>query len=443
MVHGAGRLALLGAVVLLAVSGTDEAADAVGVPRLTTERIVVDRPLEPSVVSIRGALLTVAARDDGRAPPPPLLRSVDAGRTWEQVHLPGAPPRLVMGVGLLAGDSGGAGELAVVRGCGQVGGGALPPANVGSYLWTSTDGVTWRGGLIGPEVGLVRNHAVEEVGDLLVTLATFETGPVLFSSADRGATWRARDLAHLSRPGDDITLLPPLWSADPRPAIRLVMSGPSRTHVGGATELLTSFDGGDTWRTDVCGQDPPLCGLGLQVGDLVLRGWETSTDGGQTWKGIELDDDVEEWFGEAAEMTSIVWAEPLPEGGWLALVEGGEDTSIHVLVRSSDGVHWHRVLPRDDCFLPYPRARMSEPVLHERSWYVAVTCEHDDGSWSGVVEVAAEGAERFAPVSSAAIEDPLRLAEPVTVDGAVLVPVTSASPRGEPRLHSLLEMRRR
>jgi hypothetical protein len=412
--------AALAGPVAAAGCGRETPADLASEP-LAATRIEPDTAIAEPLAAVGGTLLARAPTDEaiGETVPDTLLRSVDGGRTWDQVALPDRPEGVAFGPTspLVTGD------VAVVVGRGIVPALGMTVDAGDAYVWTSADGETWRGARLtgaGPAFDQPEVHAV---GGVL--LATVQTGDIdllaphrleVFRSADGGGTWEPVALPDLG-PTAGGTMSPGTPVADGGRLLLPIWPG------GNAKQrLLVSPDDGVTWSLEECPQDP-FC-LDETVGDLAVRAvdehgdgvvtHEVSVDGGP-WQPVEVDPPLpfpDGWFGDVV---------ALPAGGWLATVSWDEledsSSSQEGLLRSDDGVHWAaadapppcelraRELDAEGFFIPLPDVSVHTPVGFAGQGVVAYACDDGAQLWAvpeggaapGTVEGSARAGVSYGP----------------------------------------------
>ncbi len=371
---------------------------------LAATRVEPDTALAAPLAAVGGTLLARAPTDEeiGEVVPDTLLRSVDDGRTWAPVTLPDRPEGVAFGQTspLVTGD------VAVVVGRKIVSSYGLTVDAGDAYVWTSTDGETWRGARLagpGPAFDQPEVHAVGDV--LLATLQTGDIDPLaphelaIFRSDDGGARWARVALPDLGptaggtmTPGTPVAgggrILLPIWpggNADRR--------------------LLVSADGGVTWSSEECPQDTAC--LDQAVGDLRFRARDSNGDGDGDGDGI-VDHDVSvdggPWQPVAVDPplpfpgASFGDVVALPMGGWLATATWDElqdsTTSQQALLRSDDGVHWAPADAPEPCalrprerdaegfFVPLPDVSVQTPVGFAGQGVVAYSCDDSAQLWA-------------------------------------------------------------
>jgi hypothetical protein len=205
-------------VVVVAAGCGGGSADELGdAPEV--QRIALDAPVSDSVVPIGDQLL--ASVGDGTHThgegSPRLLRSSDRGESWEPVSLPGAPsemeidsfgyPRVVEGLAVVAGR-------ALVEPLGADPTAGEPPAG-DAYIWTSRDGIEWRGGRVAGPGSDLASIGVEVAGGLLVAGLMTGTSEVandvdqfeLYRSNDDGGSWTRASVSRVELgPGETVEL---------------------------------------------------------------------------------------------------------------------------------------------------------------------------------------------------------------------------------------------
>jgi hypothetical protein len=283
--------------------------------------------------------------------------STDLGATWAPLALPGAPSRLDVRVHVLDG-------AAVVGGVDHLSDPIAP------YLWTSSDGVTWRGGraegVTAPAGGVRSVSGASRQDDgtyVAVVTDAVDVVQVVLTSED-GAVWRAGDCPRENR----------VESA----CLPVATAGELSLPTGEPEVGLVSLDRGDSWQRPTVGDVP-----------VVVYG-----------------------------------AVELPGGGWLGATSAlpQPDGSQGLLVRSGDGVRWSPVIAPDPCDdVARPRSWYTGPVPFGDGWLVAYSCEDSvEPHLSQLYLLDAEGANPRV-VEGTAMEDALHGPVAVLADGTAVV----------------------
>jgi hypothetical protein len=385
-----------------------------------------DAPRAPAIdgwVVLGDRVIAVDATPDG---PPLMATSLDGGRTWRRTKLPGAPPKLA-----LSKPHAGAGVVTVV------GRDTAQPANVPvgaefdntMFVWTSADGLVWRGATLELERGFVTPPSAASAAGLLLVAGQTRDALELFVSSDRGGTWRrARvvpegvsfpPLARAWREGGRLSLLaqPDPWWQTPR--------------IGVGTTIFVSDDRGATWRALPC---PEGCPDGLQADGLATNatGRLVSKDGGP-WRPVKVDGRApgdKAWCrrpdspgGDCVDppvLKSLVAV----DGGWLAVAGGSveHETTFEMLLRSSDGHSWRQTLPSDPCAkeLSERQSTVSQPELIDGHWYVTYNCWTYQDPNKAAVYVGNREGDRFQLVAGTE-QERVTLGIPLAFRGGVLV----------------------
>ena len=417
----------------------DELGDAPEV-----ERIAFDAPLSDSVVAIGDQLLAGAgdgtdARGEGS---PRLLRSSDLGESWEPVSLPGSPsemeidsfgyPRVVEGLAVVGGRA-----LVEPRGADPTAG--QPPAG-DAYIWTSRDGIEWRGGRVAGPGSDLASIGVDVAGGVLVAGLMTGTSELsddvdqfeLYRSDDDGGSWTRASVSGVELgPGETVELRDVRGLGDGRlvapyglwgPAPDSGLSGPSGPRV------LESSDGGITWQPGLCPPEAVTadgeCILPETAGSLMLRDGQVSVDGGQAWQDPTID--PVPGSDPPADLEGVV---ELPGGGWLASAVGYEtgDQSWGFLLRSDDGLRWRQLLAPDPCHngaIGRPNSSVSQPVRLGERWLVAYSCDElISPLWSQLYVLSAAGTNPVEVPDSR--RDAITYSESLVVGDVVVVPETT------------------
>jgi hypothetical protein len=359
-----------------------------------------------------------------------LFRSSDGGASWEPVGLPDGPTGLSFGWQSLQRI----GDVVVMSGRAVVESLDMEVPGGAAYVWTSADGMTWRGGRIaggGPAFG---NLTVSGVGDVLV--AGVETGDIdfvnqphvieLYRSADAGATWaRAEVAADMTVAPGDWRDLEDLWEAPDGRLIAEVDLGDS-TSDPSEQPVLVSADDGASWQAASCPLVPvddsgrwcqaPLTASGLQVREAWV-----SVDDGQTWQLPDIEPAPEWAEPEEVAFESVV---ELSGGGWLATAGAATagDTTYGFLLRSDDGVRWTQLLGADLCDYGRENVSLTPLIPWGDSWLTAYSCaDLTSFVWTEAYSVDARG-EDATPVAGTC-RDRVSFLDPVPFDGRVLLPI--------------------
>jgi hypothetical protein len=367
-----------------------------------------------------------------------VVSSVDAGASWQEVALPGAPEPLDLAPLVVTDHE--AGGVALVEGRDLVPWFESLVHGEEHYLWASTDGRAWHGGRIGVDVpaGGSDAYAVEGVGaagGVLVAGVTAGTpgddGDVdrfeLVRSVDGGVTWATADTPDLATTRGETGRLERLVELEPG---RLVAYASPRAGNEYNQVTLESTDAGATWRPIDC---PTLqgdtCEHAAVAGDLLLGDEWASTDGGRTWQPLEVETDLcsPEAIGDGA-CFGVSRPVALPGGGWLGSTVDGEGRNA--VVRSTDGAHWRQVDPPEACLAADRSATdrdASSPVALGDGWLVAYDCPGADGTRSELQALSPDAtAARTVPGTSRHGGE--RYGEPTPLGDDVMVPVLGGEP---------------
>jgi hypothetical protein len=344
--------------------------------------------------------------------PDNVVVSHDHGHTWNAAELPGRPAALELVAsshGLYVDD-----ELAAVVGRDAASASTvLPVAKPQFIVWTTTDGEEWAGHVLDTAGGLVGAPTVTAVGPLLVASASSAEGFNLFTSTDRGSSWRHAEVSGLDQlPGEDLSL--EVASAEAG-KLRMVV-GPGD---GGSDrrQILTSGEEGSTWSAEPCGLG---CPDPIEAGDVIHRFGETSTDGGVTWHQVDVDPSPP---GDGPVYLSTMTEVP---GGWLASASRYDvgDVSYGMLLRSDDGRSWHQMLPPDPCVsadVGRPNSRVRDPIRFDGRWYVTYDCTDLSTPEFGVIYAGDAEAREFEPIE-ATERNGVAFGDPVVEDDHLLIP---------------------
>lgn len=407
-------------VMVAACVGADDAPPEV---ERVAERFEVERVTATGAVPWRGPIgvmdeVLVGLRPQVFAESDGVVVSDDGGRTWSVAELPDRPAALVLATteeGLYVDD-----EVAAVVGRDPTSASPVFPIALPQFIvWTTTDGHGWTAHVLTTAGGVVGTPTVTAVGPLLVASTGSAEGFNLFTSDDRGASWRRAEVTGLDLLAG-VELRPEAGTGTAEGgALRLVVASASFTSPGpGHRRVLASEDGGSTWSAQPCGPD---CPDPSQAGDLLHRYGETSTDGGATWDPIELEPSSPD-----DGPTSLAAVHQVP-GGWLASAWlETDEVSYGSLLRSDDGRTWRSLLPPDWCAdridAETPVAEsVSDPVRFDGHWYVTFSCEERPTAELGVVYVGDEDGREFEAIV-ATRRDSSTLGDPVVDHDRLLVP---------------------
>lgn len=352
--------ALVVVALLTAMPGFASAADE---PRVTEVEFEGEQPWE--VEGLGGTLVGPAhwtseeMRAGATSWPPRLLVSEDA-KHWRSVAMPGAP----------------AGTLMARDGIRRVGDRAVTaglvehPDRNDLHVWTSRDGVTWRGGLVTTTPKPSYAPAVVGAEGNLLFATRGDAGHIVIHRSRDGASWSAGSVDDVGVSGGDSPTLAQVWS-DGGDLVGLLSfidtERPSPIQV-------RSRDGGQTWKQEPCPATPKHCGLRLAARGLELRGLHASTDGGRSWHRIRLRPALDDAEGQPTlkDLRRVT-------GGWLLTLRYSRHQESHqeLVLRSADGRTWHRMLPEKDCrdrFASEENSELSPPRKLDGRWYITYRC---------------------------------------------------------------------
>lgn len=305
-----------------------------------------------------------------------LAVSDDLGATWDLLEIPGAGPS----AGMTASP---VGPSLIVK---------IDRPDDEREIWTTDDGVTWRGGWVGtepPEASLGQFEGRLPDGRLAMPVLVPDGPEQLLVTGDGGTTWQ------------QVPCPPEATRVDP----------------DGGTSCIAPEPAG---------------------GPVLYRGAEVSVDAGRTWRWVEalgIDDDV---VTRPTVEASVVGGDH--RWGWIEALKPGNDRRGW-LGRSSDGVTWQAV-GADPCAglgLAEAQSWWALPVPVGDGWLVTDTCESEHvarhselylvdqagsgdaggtGTGTGAGGGGGEGLTRLADVE----EPGCSFGPPAVVGGAVVVP---------------------
>jgi photosystem II stability/assembly factor-like uncharacterized protein len=350
-----------------------------------------------------------------------LLSSDDGGRHWTRVVLPGAPRAALLNLQPRLATN----EVAVVtarESRSAVGTTAIPSG--AAFVWTTVDGKHWRSHTLATDVPRFYGVDVQRVGDLLVLGVTSERTFLLFSSTDRGRTWRRSAVPQLALDPNETAHLIGAWSLGGETVVQVDFRAQTRRSF--RRPELASRDGERTWALRQCSPRP--CPRILTAGRLATRGTNVSLDGGRTWS-------------KATFLPSEASSEPpshfldlieLDAGGWLATGWlPGSDSGLGYLLRSDDGRTWQRLLAPDPCVElggSRPNSEFTRPVLFGDRWYVAYNCSSLVEPLESQIFASDISARHFVPVTGTRRRGP-SFGQPVLLDDRLLIPEEGGSYR--------------
>jgi hypothetical protein len=298
------------------------------------------------------------------------------------------------------------------------------PSSLSLYVWTTTDGDAWQGGLMAENL--------RSVGPVLAT-----TGPhrwavissmtaggelVVFRQSATDTTWSSAAVEGLT-PNDGG---PGQWTA------QLVavsadrdgrMTGVVRTAGTNPPSLgyRVALDAQGSWSATPCEYGLPGCvAPSAQSGRLVVAGSTSSTDYGATWQPVSLET-------RRQRIDDLVWAsiDATRSGGWVGTASAETvEGPTGLLLTSPDGVHWKQVDPRRLCQSRHAPRGFSRPVSDRHRWYAAADCAAEDGVETVVLQSSDGSASQWK------IVDVTRAGEhagPPVLAGRVSIPVYDAS----------------
>jgi hypothetical protein len=393
----------VGAAVLSAAAACTPGADAPDVAHIEATGLV---PRSGRLGLMDAGL--VGLRSGRNDEPDNVVVSHDGGRTWSGAELPGRPDALEL-VALHVDR-----HLAAVAGRDTEGASTLLPLAKPQFIvWTTTDGDDWARHVLVTAGGVVGAPTLTAVGPLLVASTSSTAGFNLFTSSDRGASWRRADVSGLDHPpGTNLT--PEVAAADAG-TLRIVLGRGDGWPDG--RQVLTSGDDGSTWSAVPCDQ---RCPYAVEAGELSSRMGEISTDGRATWHEADVEPAPP---GDGATYPSAVSEVP---GGWLAAAARYDvgDISYGLLLRSGDGRSWRQLLPPDPCAggdIGRPNSSVGDPTFIDGRWYVTYDCSALSTPVSGVVYGGGADARQFEPVEGTA-RDGVTFGDPVVDGDRLLIP---------------------
>lgn len=406
---------------IIAAGSAGCGADSAARPAVfAVERVEVESGRVPgSIVGVGDALVGIAANsgeDRVLHPDHAVVSSVDFGRSWTPVDLPG----VATDESLFLDGPFDLGDVVAVtaRRYSLVEGGPpeAPFANGPLWVWTTEAGRHWRGGELQADGPVVVNASVVRVGDRIFTGLSSGESFFVYSSRDGGATWDRTEVDGLTfdatrEPLPEYASLESMW----RRGDELVGS------LGVYQPLIVSSDDGAKWSTEACTQDE--CVAPRIAGDLWIRSWsrqEWSLDGGASWHRVP---DIE---GDSVMIRSAV---ALAAGGWFATGARGdqdnEERIIAELIRSDDGRAWERVVavlcPDDKVTFG---GETSDPVEIGDLWIVTATCFPSTGNQSVSDAYALRADGRTLQTVPGAEVSGRGLGQPVALGDQVVVPVS-------------------
>jgi hypothetical protein len=340
--------------------------------------------------------------------PDAVVVSHDDGRSWARAELPGRPDALEL-VGLHVDDD----TAAVVGRDTEGASDVLPLAKPQFLVWSTDDGDEWFRHALDTAGGVVGTPALTAVGPLLVATTSSTEGFNLFTSGDRGSSWRRAEVSGLDHP-PGANLAPEVAPADGG-TLRMVLGRGDGWPDG--RQVLTSGDDGATWSAEPCDE---ACPSAVEAGDLSSRTGEISTDGRATWHEADVEPEP------PADGPTYLSAVSEVPGGWLAAATRYDvgDVSYGLLLRSGDGRSWSQVLPRDPCAggdIGRPNSHVGAPTRAGGRWYVTYDCSDLSTPVSAVVYVGGADGRNFEPVE-ATERDGVRFGAPLLDADRLLVP---------------------
>lgn len=412
----------------------DEGGDGGGArPQVDVDRFDIGVSLDQPIV-LGDTLLAGSGSHSLGADGVGLYRSDDRGETWEPAEPPGVPGWIDLHLASPALVDDG---LAAVSGRLRVEdpAGGLPPTG-DAYVWTTSDGTTWRGGrLTGPGPSVVTVHGVD--GLLVAATTTGRSRPggeqrlELYRSADDGASWTRAGVTGLTVLPDQVIEVVDLWRlGDGRLA-----AGLSREVLGASSDdppldrtALVSADDGATWTAAPCPVEAPR--------------WSSECRRPDEPAGVTLDEidppaeavDVEE------DPPSLEGAVELPGGGWLAAASAQEtgDKNHGFVLRSDDGSSWRPILSPDDCAaredIERSNSWYSTPVSFGEGWLVAYACGDVIGTAESTLYLLDADGTNPTEIPDAALPDGLGYGQPLTVGAGDDVLVLAGGDEGSASL---------
>jgi hypothetical protein len=332
-------------------------------PRVTEIEVEGEQPWE--VVGLGRTLVgpahweSEALRAGATLWPPRVLVSNDA-RRWRSTPLPGAPP----GVQMPTDGIRRVGRTAVTSG-------VVEGADRNElYVWTSRDGVSWRGGLVTTAPRPAYAPAVVGAKGTLLFATRGEAGHIMIHRSRDGASWSAGSVEDVGVSGGDSPTLEQLWTDEGDLVGLLTFNDNERP----SPVQIRSRDGGATWRHEACPATPKHCGLRLAARGLELRGLHASTDRGGSWQRIRFRPALRD-----AEGVPTLKHLRRVDGGWLLTLRYSrhQESFQELVLRSADGRTWHRILPRNDCVhrsASSENSELSPPRRLDGHWYITYRC---------------------------------------------------------------------
>jgi hypothetical protein len=153
-----------------------------------------------------------------------------------------------------------------------------------------------------------------------------------------GADWEPAEVSGLELAPGASAQLDALWPEGDTLVGRVTFDNPAERRF--MPSLIRSGDRGATWSSEPCVTDESeICHAGLSADGLLVRGMQSSTDGGSSWATMTIDD-PEDGFcdGRFRTITRV-------GSGWVAVADAyalGDGTDASVLY-STDGTSWRVV----------------------------------------------------------------------------------------------------
>lgn len=334
--------------------------------------------------------------------------SDDGGRTWRAADLPDEPAELELvrtPFGLLAD-----GDLVAVLGRDPTSTSpALPVARSEFLVWTTTDGDRWEANAIDTSGAVVGDPALVAMGDVLVASTSTSTGFDVFTSRDRGTSWRRAEVTGLAQaPSEGLELEEASTSGN---RLQIVV-GPT-TWQDDRRQVLTSDDEGGSWSSAPCERE---CLDPAEPGEPEVEDGRVTTDGGATWHEIVVDPPPR---GDEGPYLSRPVEVP---GGWLASASSSEASDIDygMLLRSDDGRSWRQLVP-DPCEAGRTNSDVGEPFRFQGRWHATYGCGGLMTNESAVLYDGGTDARSFEPVDGTEREN-VAFGDPIEVGDRLLLP---------------------